>query len=313
MLHRVLSAAALAAVLGSLPGPGLLRHTLAGDEPVLPTPRRALARGDGGATGGATGGDADGTGARWPAALQKRNARYASLTRVGDPEGDLHERLISHLQMVRIDDRLGDLEELRRKRAAGHVPPRHVLHARVARDHDLSGDEGEVVLASITNERRHAETRRFRDLGGDYEVLVRYRIDVQRAPAEDRIYHAADREDVVRRGFFDRRDDMLSTDGSEPLRERERQDEFTTEQQEERQIYGGDYEGRFDDLDEKRAERDLEKVDEKKAEREEKKAERDLDDLEEATAKSQEQLEERMLERQTEVQNEREESGAGAR
>lgn len=283
MLRRVLPAA-LALLLG-------VDRALAGDEPVLPRPRGAQA----------PAAEAD-QGARWPAALQKRNARYASLTRVDDAEGDLHEALIAHTDLARVDDRLGDLEELRRKRAADHVPPRVVAHAVVTRDLDLASDAYEEVLASTTHERRHAETRRFRDLEGDRQELAAWREARRRSLiVDDRIYVAEDKEFSTRRNFIDQRDDIFSTDGSEPLRQIERSDEHESEQIEERQL--------ADPFD-----RDIERSLDKDTEKAEAQIERALEDddeaLEEKTEKSAEQLEERLFERQAEAQAEREESGA---
>lgn len=286
MLRRVVSTAAMVALLGASPA-------LAGDEPVLPCPPRPQAQADGQAPGQADG-------ARWPAALQKRNARYASLTRVDDPQGDLHERLIAHMDLVRVDDRLGDLEELRRKRAASHVPPRVVVHARVTRDQDLGGDEGEVILASITNERRHAETRRFRDLAGDHDELVVYQREVRsRGPMlerEDVIRHAKDRENPLAQEYLLGRNDMF--------RERELEGGEERPGDEERQMGFGRDPDEHDDREDRQAEAALDAA----AEAAEAAAEQALENLDAATEKSAEQLEERMLERQTELQNEREES-----
>lgn len=299
MLRRVLPAALVAFLAAD--------RALAGDEPVLPCPPAppgARAQAD--------------PGARWPAALHKRNARYASLTRVDDPQGDLHERLIAHMELARVDDRLGDLEELRRKRAAGHVPPRMVAQAQVTRDLDPDGDEGEVILASITNERRFAETRRFRDLGGDHLELAIYRRDARgRMPLagdQERIGHAAARESVTRRSFFDQRDDRMPADGTEPLTHQERELDHKSEQDDDR-LFHHDQFDRFMDRD-GMSDRDLDDGRDDRIERDEEdaidKAERDLDDLDDKTDKTAEQADERQLERRTEAQNEREESNTGA-
>lgn len=243
-------------------------------------------------------------GARWPAALQKRNARYASLTRVDDPQGDLHERLIAHMELVRVDDRLGDLEELRRKRAASHVPPRGVVYAHVIREQDLGGDQDEVILASTTNERRWAETRRFRDLAGDHVELAVHLRDVRlRLPMdqrEDVIGHAADRENPAARDYFDRRSEMF--------REREVEAREPDDDEPRQMNLGEDELEREIDRHDRRADATIDKADEDA----EAKAEKALDELEEATEKSAEQLQERMLERQAEAQNEREEGGGGS-
>lgn len=285
MLHRVLPAAVLVLLLGA-------DHALAGDEPVLPCPPRAQAPAAEGEQG-----------ARWPAALKKRNARYASLTRVDDPQGDLHERLIAHMDLARVDDRVGDLEELRRKRADGHIPPRLVAHAHVTRDQDLGGDEDEVILAATTNERRYAETRRFRDLGGDREELYVHRRDLQRrlplSQRDDVIWHAKVEEDPVRRDYFDTRDHARESLAKPTLSDEERVKERGDERAED--LFFG-----WEDQLEREHGRTLEDVADDAIE---KTLEDGLDALEAADEKSAEQLEERMLERQAEVQAEREESG----
>ncbi len=261
--------------------------------------------------GARAGAEAEPQGARWPAALQKRNARYASLTRVDDPQGDLHERLIAHMELARVDDRLGDLEELRRKRAASHVPPRSVVYARVTREQDLGGDEDEVILASTTNERRWAETRRFRDLAGDHDELAAHLRDVRsrRSPAFER-------EDVIRHGTVDPNPaaEAYIIRRNEMFRDRD-VDSGYEEKEEDRLLFGRD-DGREDGRDDERSDRAIdaaaEKAAEKAAEDADAKAERSMDELEAATEKSNEQLQERILERQTEAQAEREEGGRGS-
>ncbi len=289
MLHRVLSTAALAVLLGA-------GQALAGDPPVLPCPPGAEASAETGEEG-----------ARWPAALKKRNARYAALTRVDDPEGDLHERLIAHMDLVRVHDRIGDLEELRRKRAAGHVPPQVVVHARTTRDQDLDGDEGEVILAATTNERRYAETRRFRDLGGDREELVAYRRDVRSGRAgpvdDERIMHARDRERAAVRDFFDNRADHAREGLADPtLSDEEREQERRGERQDELNLI----------REEGNAERESERDHERAQEREDEQAATLAEtELERAAEMSAEQLEERQLDAQLDRQLEQEESGTG--
>ncbi|MCO5165768.1 MAG: hypothetical protein M9894_05295 [Planctomycetes bacterium] len=291
MAHRVLTTAATVVLPAILLAPLAAPTARAGEPPALPAPRGA----DGGLKAEP----------RWPAELQHRNARYASLTRVDDSEGDLRVRLMAHLQTARVDDRLGDFEEVRRKRAAEHVPPRAILYAQVRREGDLDGDTREEVLASIRNERRFAETRRFRDLGGDSEQLAIHRRAVRerRIEQEDRIVHATERQ--TRLPIIDRRDDEAAVDRRATPRDLERVDEHDFEKLEDRDRgLGGDEDrwNRTRDMDD-RDDRD-------RGGREDRDEDRDLDRIEEANEKSADLRQDRLLERQQELQNEREEANA---
>lgn len=289
MAHRVPSFVAVVTASAALLAADV---SLAGEPPVLPTPR------------GAAGPQQE---ARWPAELQHRNARYASLTRVDDPEGDLRVRLLAHMQTARVDDRVGDFEEVRRKRAAEHVPPRAVLYAQTKREADARGDTGEEVLASIRHERRFAETRRFRDLAGDAEELVAHQRAVRdrRLKQDDDISHATVRQ--TRRPMIDRREDDTLLGGGTSPRDLERVDEQEIERlyDDRMRDLGG---GRDDDM-ERRLERAMEKRD-REVEREGRDDDRDLERIEDANEKSADLREDRLLERQQELRNEREEANA---
>lgn len=97
----------------------------------------------------------------WPEALAQRNARYAVLTRVDDPEGEAHEALLAHAVTTRETDPASDLEELRRFVAAqrGHWA---TVEAKLARTLDLEGEREEQILARRTLARAHAQFARVR-------------------------------------------------------------------------------------------------------------------------------------------------------
>jgi hypothetical protein len=286
MPHRVIAAALLGSLLCAAP-----RQAFAGDPPALPAPAAAP--------------DAA---PAWPAELKHRNARYASLTRVDDPSGDVHERLIAHMQMNRVTDRVGDLEEVRRKRTAGAVPPLAVKDALVMRDQDVDGDGNEVVLASIRHSRRHAETRRFRDLSGDSTELTVYKRDLKRIRLEneDRVIGIGDgMQSATRHDFIDRRIDREAretgdTMGEDPRAEEREFDQADRALQREEEHGsslkpGAEDFGDVDDVG-------LGEID----------GGLGVDDpLDDIAEDSDARMEEKQLERQTEAQLEQEEAGAG--
>lgn len=284
MPHRVIAAALLGSLLCAAP-----QQAFAGDPPALPAPVAAP--------------DAA---PAWPAELKHRNARYASLTRVDDPSGDVHERLIAHMQMNRVTDRVGDLEEVRRKRTAGAVPPLAVKDALVMRDQDVDGDGNEVVLASIRHSRRHAETRRFRDLSGDSTELTVYKRDLKRIRLENEdrvIRHAEDRQTPRGNYLYDR--DLEERESGETINEAERAEErdddaadraLQREEEHGSSLKPGSED--FGDLEDV----GLGGVDEGLG------VDDPLDDIAED---SDARMEESQLERQTEAQLEQEEAGAG--
>lgn len=285
MPHRVIAAALLGSLLCALP-----QQAFAGDPP-LPTP---------------VGAD---VAPAWPTKLKHRNARYASLTRVDDPSGDVHERLIAHMHMNRVDDRVGDLEEVRRRRTSGFVPPLAVKDALVMRVHDADGDDNEVVLASIRHERRHAEIRRFRDLAGDSTELATYKQDVKRVRLyrEDRVLMGGGEIHESNARYLDDRDTQEERETGASVGETERAEERQDDQadralqrEEEHGATlrrGGDEELDDEGLGGPGLGEDGLGID---------------DPLDEMGEDSDVRMEESELERETEAQLEQEEAGAGA-
>lgn len=272
MAHRVLPALVLAPLL-------LCGRAMAGDPPAPaspPAPPKVEAPA--------------GDGPGWHKQLAHRNARYASLTRVHDPAGDLHEAIVAHMNLDRVGDPTGDMEEVRVARASGKVPPRATADALVARGRDVDGDSGETVLAAGTHHRRFAETRRFRDIGGDKRELVIHQRDRQRRNKlqdENRVLTAGE---VQRGDVLDQRDEALDSNAerADQLREQRRED----------MMFGHDDDRVTDRIaetelgsDELGAEGLLEGM---------------IDDAADATD---ERLEEKLLENQTEAQAERAEGG----
>lgn len=279
MPHRVIAAALLGSLLCAAP-----RQACAGDPPLpMPPAQQRLV--------------ADAATTAWPAELKHRNARYASLTRVDDPSGDVHERLIAHMQMSRVVDRIGDLEEVRRRRTSSVIPPLAVKDALVMRDRDVRGDDNEVVLASIRHERRHAETRRFRDLAGDSTELAAYKDDLKRIRLDrgERILMGAGEQHEMRGMYFDSREDQEARDTGDTMGEASRA-EARDEAAEERDII----------REEENTLRGLGGEDEDGI------GFREDDPLEELGEGSDVRMEESQLERETEAQLEQEEAaGAG--
>lgn len=99
--------------------------------------------------------------ATWPEALSRRNARYAVLTRVDDPESEAREALLAHAVTTRETDPASELEELRRFVAAqrGHWA---TVEAELVRTLDLEGERDEAVLARRSLARAHAQFARVR-------------------------------------------------------------------------------------------------------------------------------------------------------
>lgn len=284
MPHRVIAAALLGTLLSAAPG-------LAG-EPPLPAPALPKA-------------PAADAAPAWPTELKHRNARYASLTRVDDPSGDVHERLIAHMQMNRVTDHVGDLEEVRRKRTTGFVPPLAVKDALVMREQDVGGDDNEVVLASIRHERRHAETRRFRDLAGDSTELADYKRDQKRIrlEREDRIVIGRDGVDESRARYLDDRDTQEDRETGASVGEAERA-ETRVEDEVDRALA----------REEREQDRDSLQPGGDEAELPDPLDEAGLgvgDPLDEIGEDADVRMEESELERETEAQLEQEEAGAG--
>lgn len=229
----------------------------------------------------------------WHAQLAHRNARYASLARVDDPAGDVHEAIIAHMNLNRVVDPLGDMEQVRVARATKNLPPRATADAFVARAADDLGDDGQLAMHKLTNERRHAETRRFRDVGGDRHELIAHQRDVKlkhRLHQENVIRHAGPFEQP---GIIERRDDQ-----SEDAAERDR---AVLEERDAEWFLSRDGEDRgpaaaMSDEGELGAEGELGELGDDTA-------------IDDATEMGEERLEEKLLENETEAQAEKAEGG----
>jgi hypothetical protein len=250
--------------------------------------------------------------AAWPDNLKHRNARYAALGRVDDPEGDAHERLVAHMEMVRVHDDLGDLDQMARARLSGHRPPRDAsVHARLERAQDADGDQHQTVVAGLPGTRQFAETRRFRDLGGDQVVLADYRRDQRRMllDHDDRILMGDGEEPALRRDFFDRRDSMIDPMDGESEAETERSDETEAERRTDRQLQREE-ERRHDAATDRVLDHlgdEIERQDEANTERQD---EADAERIEDSTERSDETEAERADDRQTERQQTRDDEQA---
>src|SRR5690606_34221889 len=91
----------------------------------------------------------------------RRNARYAVLTRVDDPEAEARETLLAHAVTTRETDPASEVEELRRFVAArrGHWA---TVEAELTRTLDPAGEREEQILARRTVARAHAQFARVR-------------------------------------------------------------------------------------------------------------------------------------------------------
>lgn len=269
-------------------------------------------------------------GPSWPDNLKHRNARYASFTRVDDAQGDAqervlaervlaHQQLLAHTQTVRVDDRLGDLDQEARARLANHRPPREAsVFARLERVRDESDDQRQIVVAGLPGTRRFAETRRFRDLGGDQLELTIYKQERERRILDDdRTLYQADQEERVSRGrYIETRDDIVEPTETEGPRELERVAESEAERETERSNVRG--EAATERMFDRQQERDLEQLTDQEADRADERAEDEADGdleregerIEDSTERSDETQDERSEERQTERQQTRDDEQA---